>query len=192
MKEKNIRTVGIAGSTRGSGVTHLSVALANYAASGLGEKTAYVELGGHSEMMYWKKTNEPGFFTDLGVHYYPDFRREQIPVLLNRDYEKIIMDFGDAYLSFREELLRCDRKIFLLNMNPWQEFAARKLVNTVKGELWGGISPVYGAVKAVKHVKKTVEKENRIRVAEIPLIENPRCVRSEHFSCMDFLLGYAK
>ena len=90
------------------------MALANYLASGLGEKTAYLELCGHGEVSHWKETNPKGYFTDIKIDYYPDLKREQIPILLNHPYEKIIMDFGDAYLNFREELLRCDGKIFLL------------------------------------------------------------------------------
>lgn len=170
-------------------MTHLSVALANYAASGLGEKTVYVELGGHGEIAHWKTANEQGFFTDLGVCYYPDFKREQIPVLLNQGYEKIIMDFGDVYLSFREELMRCDRKIFLLNLNPWQEFAAKKLIRTVQNDDWGGIRPIYAGVNAKELTKRAVEKEYKLQIAEVPTIQNPRCITSDAFFCMDFMLG---
>lgn len=169
-------------------MTHLSVALANYAASGQGEKTAYLELGGHGEIAHWKKKNEKGYFTDLGIHYYPDFKREQIPILLNQEYEKIIMDFGDAYLSFREELLRCDKKVFLLNLNPWQEFAAKKLLDNLQNKDWGGIRPLYAGVNVQKTQIQNVEKNYKIQIMKIPIIENPKCIQTEEFSCMDFIL----
>ena len=68
MKQRNVRSIGIAGSICGSGVTHLSIALANYAASGLGEKTACLELSRHGELRHWKAVNEKNYFTDAGIN----------------------------------------------------------------------------------------------------------------------------
>ena len=157
-KEYKIKSIGIAGSIRGSGVTHLSVALANYAASGLGEKTACLELNGHGELSHWKECNCNGYFSDFGVHYYPEFKKEQIPVFMTRNYQKVIMDFGDAYWKFREELLRCDGKIFLLNINPWQEFAIKKMLHTMADESWGSIEAVYCSRTMQKSEKRKIEK----------------------------------
>ena len=174
---------------RGSGATHLSVALANYAASGLNERTAYLELDGHGEMRHWKETDETGRFKDSGIDYFPDCAREDIPILWNRDYDKIIMDFGNAYIRFREELLRCDRRVFLLNLNPWQTFAARNMVSAVMGREWGGIMPLYVSVNAQRKEKRAIEKEFQISVTDLPVLSNPKRVRSDEFPCMDFLIG---
>ena len=165
------------------------MALANYLASGLGEKTAYLELCGHGEVSHWKETNPKGYFTDIKIDYYPDLKREQIPILLNHPYEKIIMDFGDAYLNFREELLRCDGKIFLLNLNPWQKYAAEKMIHTTEKDHWGGIEPFYGSVQAQKEIKKRLEKKYAIEIMDIPLLPNPRSVPAEVFPVMDSILG---
>ncbi len=185
------KSIGIAGSIRGSGATHLSVALANYAASGLGEKTACLELGGHGELANWKMAEEEGYFTDQKIHYYPDVKKEQIPIILNRGYERIIMDFGDAYVSFREELLRCDRKVMLLNLNPWQEFAARRMLDAMGRKDWGNIKPLYAGRNAQKACKKTLEREYGVTILEIPLIPEPGRIRADEFSCMDLILGRA-
>ena len=167
----------------------MSVALANYAASGLGEKTACLELGGHGELSRWKAANKEGYFTDKKIHYYPEFLKEQIPILINCEYEKIVMDFGDAYISCQGELLRCDRKIVLLNLNHWQEFAARKMIERILSGEWGNAAPVYAAVNSISSVKKSVERDYKISVLEIPRISDPRCIRSEEFPCMDQILG---
>ncbi len=68
------------------------------------------------ELSRWKTPGKSGYFTEKGVHFYPNVKREDIPILLNRDYKRLIFDFGEKYLFFREEILRCDRKIFLLNI----------------------------------------------------------------------------
>lgn len=166
----------------------MSVALANYAASGLDEKTAYVELSGHGELKNWKEAGIAGYFSDQEVCFYPDFSREKIPLLLNYGYETVILDFGEAYESYREEILRCHRKIFLLNLNPWQKSAAEKMVDTVQGENWGNIHPYYASVHAGTTEKKAVETEFGIHIDEIPVIQNPRCVEAELFSCMNQIL----
>ena len=165
--------------------------MANYAASGLGEKTACLELNGHGELSHWKEYNCKGYFSDFGVHYYPEFKQEQIPVFTTRNYQKVIMDFGDAYVSFREEILRCDRKVFLLNLNPWQKFAAEKMADTIQNKNWGGIQPLYASVNAQKDVKEEMEKKYKIQVTDIFSIPNPKRIRTESFSCMDFILGYS-
>lgn len=149
----------------------------------------YLDMGGHGELAHWKQMDETGVFTDLNVVYYPDAKKEQIPVLLNQEYDKIIMDFGDRYLSFREELMRCDQKILLLNLNPWQEFAARRMVTTVQNEDWGGIRPIYAGLHTNASIKHAVEKDYRIRIKEIPVIPNPRCITADEFSYMDAMLG---
>ncbi len=171
-------------------MTHLAVALANYAASGLGEKTACVEIQGHGQFSQWKTAGDEGYFKDQGVYYYPDFDKDGIPMLLNMDYERIILDFGDAYLSCREEIMRCDRKIFLLNLNPWQSFAARYLIRTVQKEEWGKIQPIFGCVSASKKVRKAVEKEFQIRVAEIPVLQEPCCIPGSAFAGLNLFLGF--
>ena len=108
------RTVAIAESTIGCGATDLAVCLANYAASGLGETTAYLELNQRDEIKYWKEVNKEGYFLEKGVHYYPKIRKERIPLLMNQNYDRIIFNIGTCYVECREEILRCEQKIFLL------------------------------------------------------------------------------
>ncbi len=167
----------------------MSVALANYAASGLGERTACLELGGHGELAHWKAVNAKGYFTDKRIHYYPDFKKEQIPTLMNSGYEKIIMDFGDAYKSCQGELLRCDRKIVLLSLNSWQKFAAEKMLEQIQSEEWGNAEPIYASVHAVKAVKRAIEREYQILVTELPILPDPACISRKEFSYFDLLLG---
>ncbi len=164
------------------------MALANYAVSGLGEKTACVELNGHRELAHWKAAGAEGYFVDQGVCFYPDFQKERIPILLNQNYDRIILDFGDAYLSCREEILRCDRKVFLLSLSAWQKFAAGNLIRTVQNEDWARIRPLYASVNTPEAERKAAEREFRIPIMKIPVIEQPHCVKAEEFSCLDIVL----
>lgn len=167
----------------------MSVALANYAASGLGERTACVELGGRGEFRYWKKAGNEGYFVDQGICFYPDFPKEKIPILMNRGYESIILDFGESYLDCREEILRCHRKVFLLNLNPWQKEAARRLLAAVQGEEWGNIVPYYAGLHMDSKLRTALEREFHINIEELPVIRQPLRVEAELFSCMDRILA---
>lgn len=185
------KSIGIAGSIRGSGVTHLSVALANYAASGLGKKTAYLELHANGEIAHWKKAGAEGYFIDKKIHYYPKLKREQIPILLNCDYECVIMDFGDEYICFRKELLCCDKKVFLLNLNLWQNFYAKKLLDMIRKEEWGNIQPLYASANVQKKMKLDLENDYGIQIEKIPFIPDPVCIKSDIFACFDRILGHS-
>lgn len=188
-RENHTRTVGIAGSIRGSGVTHLAISLANYGASGRLEKCAYIEADGHGELSHWRKPGELGFFEEKRVHYYPDVKKEDIPIILNRDYEKVIFDFGEKYLSFREEILRCDQKIFLLNLNVWQKFAAGRLLMELKEQDWDSITPLFASSFASETVKSQIEREYQIKVLKLSGLEDAFRVHSQSFSLMNRLLG---
>lgn len=146
---------------------------------------------GHGQLSQWKKANDEGYFMEQGIYYYPDFGKDKIPMLLNMEFDKIIMDFGDAYLSYREEIMRCDRKIFLLSLNPWQNFAAKYLVRTVKNEEWGGIQPVFGAVAASEGIKREVEREYQIHIRHVPVLPEPCCIPGSAFADLGALLSSA-
>ncbi len=165
------------------------MALANYTASAQNEKTAYLELNGHGQMANWHQINRNGFFEEQKIHFYPDVKKEQIPILFNYGYDNLIMDFGDRYLSFREELLRCDRKAVLLNLNPWQKFAAEKALHEMRQKNWGSMQPIYAGVNVQKAVKEAIQKEYGIAIIEIPNIPNPRRIRRDEFSYMELILG---
>lgn len=189
-KETHTRTVAIAGSVQGCGVTHLAVSLANYTASGLGEKTAYIEASGHGEMSHWKNPGEMGYFTEKRVHYYPDVKRKDIPIILNRDYERVFFDFGEKYLLYREEILRCDIKIFLINLNIWQIFAAKKMLKELKEPEWGGLEPLIASAFVFPKEKQKIEKEFHISIIEIPKIPDSFAIPGRLFAIMKQLLAY--
>lgn len=146
-------------------------------------------MNGHKEIVHWKNTCEDGYFLDLGIHYYPNVKKEEIPIILNRDYDRIIIDFGDAYEGCREDLLRCGRKVFLLNLSRWQKNEAEIMINTAQRKDWGGIQPVYASVNFQKEVKREVEKEYGIQIEQIPFLPDPMRIRANDFACMDFILG---
>lgn len=142
-------------------------------------------------MSHWKRAEKEGYFPEKKVHYYPDVKREDIPIILNRDYERIIFDFGDQYLLFREEILRCDQKIFMMNLNTWQVYAAQKLLQELGEQNWGGIVPFFACVHGFPGEKRKIEKTFQIKIMEISGIQNPFSIPGAFFSIMDLLLAHS-
>ncbi len=141
-------------------------------------------------MSHWKSAGEMGYFTEKGVHYYPDVKRRDIPIILNRDYQRVIFDFGEKYLLYREEILRCDIKIFLMNLNIWQIFAAKKMLRELKEPEWGEVEPLFASAFASPKEKQKIEKEFHVSVTEITNIPDSFAIPGSLFATMNRLLAY--
>lgn len=168
----------------------MAVCLANYAASGLGETTAYLELNQRDEIKYWKEVNKEGYFLEKGVHYYPKIRKERIPLLMNQNYDRIIFNIGTCYVEYREEILRCEQKIFLLAARTWQKYDTDKLLAELKGSSWGGFEPILTIGKEGESVRRNMEKDYGITLHPFPDIENVEKIKAEEFQKLHFFLDH--
>ena len=94
LKEKV--SIGIIGIGMGCGVTHLTIALANYLQSGMGKKTAVIELSGQNALkdMIQEEGNERHEL--LGIHYFTDVSIGKIAEVINSRYEAFVRDLGGA------------------------------------------------------------------------------------------------
>lgn len=137
----------------------------------------------------WKEVGESGSFVDKEIDFYPAFSSSHIPRLLNSGYQTVLFDFGTAYETCREEILRCSRKVFLLSLDPWNLAQTYRLLETVQCEDWGNIQPVFAALHPEPGCRKKLEKNFHIYIEEIPLLRDPCCVPEEAFSAMNRILG---
>lgn len=170
LKEKV--SIGIVGIGMGCGVTHLSIAMANYMQSGLGRKTALIELSGRCELRDMIQKEGGKNQTLLGICYYTDICVGQIPEIMNSRYEVFVLDLGSDYRSVREEFLRCDRKIIARSISPWKvsayEHFLKEITATENYESWEFL-----ALFANMLDKKKIQKRCGVRLISIPWIENP-------------------
>lgn len=149
------------GSGRCTGVTHFAVLLANYLAGVPGHKTALLEWNPHRDLARMEavcmgKRSDRKEFRVLDVLYVKDAGMEELVSCMNRQYERIIIDFGDSFCKNRTEFLRCDRKIVLLSFCEWQmerclEFAAEAAMEPK--ESWEFYA-VFGSEESRMEVRK--------------------------------------
>ena len=182
----------------GCGVTHLSIALANYCTSKLQYKTACLELNRPGNFMALSPGLSPlsvpqtNFcntgFSIYGADYYPAVHPDDIPLLLNADYSYYILDMGDAAQADWNEYLRCDRKLVIGSLAPWKENCYESLFSKYPTSLKNGDGFVYLVQTGNRHDMKDFAKKNGISMERIPFLPNPFQIGREHFTFLEQLL----
>ena len=146
---KGCRVVGITGTGRGTGVTHLSVLAANYMASALQRRTAVIEWNDHGTWKTMKDICQAGSakqadsadyrYKIFGVTYYMQGAPRVLASCLDGTYDEIIIDFGELRPSIRAEWLRCEVKIVMTALSEWKLEAFLELLSEEEGRRAGWI-----------------------------------------------------
>lgn len=179
-RQKNLPTkeiIGLIGTHPGVGVTYTGLMLAFYMGEECGKQTAYLECNDHQDMIaiyssyQWKKEEEDSFFFHR-VTCYPQVTSDQIPAIMNEDYDCIIIDFGCDYQSSKEELLRCHKKIVIGGRASWEGVSLLNFWDETKA-LPGGLSWQYFIPQASNKLIKEVKKEVKREISAVPFIEEP-------------------
>ncbi len=192
--------IGICGCESGCGTTHLSIALANYAASKHGLRIACLELHPSDAFTQLSTfTSSPlssgnvqsmQYFTIYDVDYYPLLQKQDIPALMNAGYDYLILDFGPASAIVYDELLRCDHKLVLGSLAPWRQMHfydfCQKFLGKEEHEYF-----CFLVLHGEMHDILTFSKKCRIsrkHIFSIPFIQNPFHITKEQFSFLEKLL----
>ena len=138
--EAGPRIIGIAGTGRGAGATHLCVWSANGLRSGLGRKTAVLEWNRHGDFDRFGRVctgMEPRNlrYSIQGVDFYPQSGEEILAACIRGPYQEILLDCGvlgeegDGRSIWEPELLGGTRpaKRLALPGCLWQRGIQKKL-----------------------------------------------------------------
>lgn len=192
------RTIGIAGSRKGVGVTHLAIMLANYLTSVERYKTAVVEMNGSGAFRtiqkYSKKSSLESkrysheFFEREQVIYYPQPSERTLAGIFSSDYEYIIMDFGCAWKQQKLEWVRCNKNLLVGSCCEWQQKSFSEMLEEVS--MWIKIEECSClSLFGVRQVRKELEKGFRTKLGQIPFEENPFLLHKEHFPFLHQLVA---
>ena len=178
-------SIGVLGTERGSGATHLVLAAANYLYSGIGRKTAVLELSGRNDLqaMVLREGNGSEL---LGVRYFFGNEARQVPELYNQEYEAYVLDLGVDYRAARGEFLRCDTKIVIGSISPWKASKYEYFLEFVQQEtykMWD-----YLVLFGYKQDKRKMEKRYGIRMKQMPFLENPFCLQREDIAFLQKII----
>ena len=163
--------IGIAGVAAGAGVTHFTIALANYSATVKKRKTAVIELSGNHAFEELGQTDHA--FVMQQVSYYPNLLHHQIPEVLKEDYEVILLDLGSTYHRIRMELLRCNEKLIVGSSAPWRSREYIRFVLDEMGEDGRAKATIYLTNNGMRKDKNEIKRQIRRPVYDIPFLPDP-------------------
>ena len=126
--EAGPRIIGIVGTGRGAGATHLCVWSANGLRSGLGRKTAVLEWNRHGDFDRFGRVctgMEPRNlrYSIQGVDFYPQSGEEILAACIRGPYQEILLDCGVLGEEGDGGLLYCRSVYLLTSFSEWQEGA---------------------------------------------------------------------
>ncbi|MBO5069990.1 MAG: hypothetical protein J6C37_06465 [Roseburia sp.] len=191
-------TIGILGCTPGCGVTHLAIALGSYCSSKSRKSTAFLEFHTRNEISgllpenrlaeFEENSSQRPHFKLQGMDYYPCVKSNEIPALMNRRYDYLILDMGSLGEADLSEFLRCDRKLVLGSLAPWKAESYQTFFHSFQsisnlGEGFTFLTQT-GNTKDVREFSKT----NHISVRSVPFIQNPFRIEKQLFLFLDELL----
>lgn len=163
-------TIGIIGTVKGSGVTNMAVAIANYL-SGITRKS--VSVYEYNGSRTFAKMNEYFGSQDIAKHngcvYYPK-GSVKLSSLYGDKFDFVIIDFGTERLNLNE-FNKCNYKIVMGSLEPWnlKLYSEPENIINVAGENKNWNMVFNGDRKNLKRF----QKELGIHIIKRPFIDNP-------------------
>ena len=172
------QVMGVAGSGRGTGVTHFVIRAANYLCSCRQKKTAILQwnpqkdlekiraflgAGGKEDSRSFKKKDH---FRLLGVDYYYEGDPAVLAACMEKKYQEILIDFGEVRDEVFPEWLRCSEKILIADLSEWklESFLGLFTEKEKTGKDWICLTAFGSEI-----VRKEIERQFRLSVKRIPL-----------------------
>lgn len=158
------RLMGIAGAGRGTGVTHLALKCANYLAGTRKKRVAVLEWNTNAHfsaiLRFYSSTRRI-----FDVDYFACADRAVLAECLERNYEHMIVDFGEMKEESFCECVRCDRRLLVGAWTEWQTDAFLQGIKVTKEreKSWE-----YLAVFGSEETRKMMEKQFSVTCTRIP------------------------
>lgn len=176
------------GCESGLGVTHLSIALANYTAGWLGANTALAELGERNGLAQLSETGVEESFYRSGVVYYPSVTSSGLGMISNMDYEYIILDLGPDSRMAREEIMRCNGKLIVGSLKPWRKAVYYDYIKRLQNNMGNLELYTFLALFEDKIEIKKCRRTFKAQVKSIPFLANPFCAQEKEIPFLHSLI----
>lgn len=178
-------SIGITSVFKGAGATHLGLMLTSCISEGLGLRTAYLHCQNSKDIAYLynyfhslneKESQEA--FTVANATFYPYVSSEKIAPILARGYDSVVLDFGIDYSEYKEEYLRCDKKITVGSLNPWKRFYLEEFISKSEN-ITGSAEWIYAVTHTDSKTAKKGAKLLQKKFTVIPYLEDPFYLSAE-------------
>ena len=178
-------SIGITSAYKGAGATHLGLMLTSCMSEGLGLKTAYLHCQNSKDIAYlynYFHSLAEGVrresFTVANATFYPYVSSEMIAHILARSYDCVVLDFGNNYSEYKEEFLRCDKKIAVGSLIPWKRYYLEEFIRK-SGNVTGSADWIYAVTHTDSKAAAKGAKQLQKKLSVIPYLEDPFYLSSE-------------
>lgn len=170
------RIIGILGTQRGAGCTHLALCIANYLSSVEKRRVLYVEMGNSSALYPFVKEHgimENGsiFYVCKGVHYLVSAQEKEAEKQICDFDGWVIVDLG-ADVEDRKGVWRlCTQRILLLGTQPWEQERTREFLE--KNIKYDMTQMEYYSKRVTFQERNHLRRTYGISLWEFPWIKDP-------------------
>jgi len=162
--------IGILGTHKGAGVTHLCILLANYFGEWGGQKTAFLECYPQRDIQYLQNyiygrtegLEEKDSFKVHRVTYHKNVREQEVAEIIGDNYDCVILDLGTDFFKSKNEFLRCDIRIVVSSLTIWKQHEIEKFIHNTchikDSNLWTYAIP-FGKSRDINQAAKELQRE---------------------------------
>jgi len=177
---------------RGVGTTHLTIMMGNYLANGLGKKVALLELNRNNtyseiKLMKCSKIRKACFEVN-GMDFYENISYEDIPKIMESNYNYLILDVSNNYILGKNEFLRSHKKIVVGSLSKWKAQEYFEYFENMK--LTSDISACeFLSLSKDRDVVKIVKDKYRVGIDQIPFEQNPFYIAGNHMGWIEKIIN---
>lgn len=186
-------TIGVSGTDRGVGATHLCIALANFLCGKFCSNTAYLEMNGRQEICSLGQNFRAGtdaMFVCQKVCYYPNMTLAGLAEVLSGHYRYFVLDFGSPNPHTIPAFMGCNIRLVVGSVCPWKAPQYIGYVQNSSYYITAKEDVVYlGNFMERKRDLKELEQRCGMRVIPVPYLPNPFRITSESFAFFEKILG---
>lgn len=162
--------IGILGTHKGCGVTHLGIMMANYLSNYMGYRTAFLECYPQNDIQHLQNyvyrddfvAKEQEEFKIRHVSYHRSVQEHTLPEVFGDAYDGVVLDLGSDFVRNKNEFLRCDKRIVVSSLAAWKHHELERFIknsNYIKSSSqWLYMIP-FGQKRDIKEASKDFHKE---------------------------------
>ena len=191
---KPIRTIGIVGANHGVGVTYTALMIGLYLGESLGEYTALLECNNHGDFERIQSTyawnrEEADAFSFHQLTCYKEVMPNQYATILSQNYDNIVLDFGVGANRNLEEFLRCNIKIVVGGLAPWDQDKLLEFAR-VREEIYRNRSIIYLLPYSGQSTIKRLSGKLLGQIYEVPYEKEPTIISKKSCKMFNSIFTY--
>lgn len=182
-RQQNATAIGICGVTAGAGVTHLAVALANYAHSVLGVPAAIVDYSPDQELYQatsGKKQKEKLFRCFSGQDI------QTLPV--SGHYRALVLDFGTDFHTAGKWFPVCAQRIVLGSLAAWKSGYYERFLAVLEESGYPFGDLLFLCRSETPSILRRLKKEYGITILPEPFFLDPYRMKQKEFEFLQELV----